>query len=1534
MSEQIRAKVKDILTCPHKDCGLTFESFAKTLDHFALKHRRLDVYFWQMAHFNTSDLTERLKNPVIENENPDLVDLSKFSEEDLLVQDGSETQKISLNLANKLLAIGINKTVIQPTACFALSDHLEPCHECWKVKMKRGNVGSICQFEGFRKVKRIMAGAKTPFAFEANGFLDPFSDPSDADRKVWITPTKKGLDKDFAKFIISQAGADFCHLANAELDLIAKYKTKLQDEKCVIWKRLQYKVREMCDVCSTSLFNAHFTCTECGIIVCTDCHQTRMKGNLSYQGSSGTYKSKKRRVNAKAFDSHYWPFCKVPGHEHQPEKLILTQIICGDILKDMLKKLHKVKAQHSLSFNCCLEESKEIIDPGREQVTNFLNPISQQPQVIEEVIQVKSEDAIETKVEVFENKFKEEHKFKEENKFEDENKFIEGISTCPICKQSLNKDKPLSPGLHFVGHFKKELMELLPSEAPFKCSKCELVSPDLMGLMLHVGLAHGEFERQIVWRQKKLLSLKNIVLNVDKQENCKVCGMIYSHHMMTFPLIRKHLFTHFREDIQKMFIVDSSGKNFKCPMAGGCDFKTSNKGKLTDHVAIFHRHLDTMVANYQPPLPATPPPTQPAEPKEPPRKKLSLKDYKKVKPANVKVIEEVVNKETQMTCVVCDLKDAKDAVQKHMINTHFTREIYDLVSMKGNPDTACPDCPADLDVVHLGIKHQFLDVLLGDEELIRSKKRAVKRKSSSLVDLSRKRAKLEFFKCNKCATDLKSHDEALDHFSTHIWISMRYINKKPNSLDLCNSLISQIPLEDYLAFHELCPIDKEAIEFTSKLKQRIEDILKDQWCSICLKNAKDVKHKNHDQQDKSAYFEKTLTCTEDVENLRSIISPTKHDHEDQDKGSSSKGNEYCEWCIEGFKKNDYYKHTALVHFKSLFKDIIIPDFTRNGECMICKEDLKPGSSDEEILHFAQHHRLLDRYLILIKNDKKRNQADKKDKDIFDENTAINIINGDKKMYTCKHCNANFQDIQSLRLHVKDSFKKSWPWPKVQPFICPECYYEAATYLSLFKHVGTKHGEKQDLKKMYSSIVAQDLCKKSDNKPPASKEIVSVSSKKNFVISLPAEKPKIKFKDFMKKTLKGLDMHPEETVDDEPDAKVAKAHKGHETFPRVICSSVIENQAPHHWLCDGRLLVLEDPRHAKNIHMFQDQWKRGQPVTICNSSDLLDKYLWHPEAFRRDFGHLRHDLVNCLTGKTVPRASLDDFWSGFQWIKHRLRDTNGTPMLLKLKDWPPTDDIANYMPVRFGNFVDAYPMHEYTHREGDLNLASYLPEYALKPELGPKMYIAYGSALYSDRASTNLHIDMSDAVNCLVYVGFPKDGNMQENAKQVFREVDKAGCDIVMKRRIRSRNILPGALWHVFHPLDTVKIRDFLNKVALEKGVRLDPHDDPIHDQSTYLDEKLRRRLYQEYGVRAYSIVQCAGDTVFIPAGAAHQVRNLHNCIKVAEDFVSPENISHCLHLTQEFRHLTEWHTNHEDKLQIKTILYHAIKTAISVLDQS
>lgn len=59
----------------------------------------------------------------------------------------------------------------------------------------------------------------------------------------------------------------------------------------------------------------------------------------------------------------------------------------------------------------------------------------------------------------------------------------------------------------------------------------------------------------------------------------------------------------------------------------------------------------------------------------------------------------------------------------------------------------------------------------------------------------------------------------------------------------------------------------------------------------------------------------------------------------------------------------------------------------------------------------------------------------------------------------------------------------------------------------------------------------------------------------------------------------------------------------------------------------------------------------------------------------------------------------------------------------------------------------------------------------------------------------------------------------------------------------------------------------------EQGQENPPDHDPIHDQSWYLDQVLRRRLYEEYGVQGWAIVQFLGDAVFIPAGAPHQVRH-------------------------------------------------------------
>ncbi|XP_016361861.1 lysine-specific demethylase 3B-like isoform X5 [Sinocyclocheilus anshuiensis] len=389
-----------------------------------------------------------------------------------------------------------------------------------------------------------------------------------------------------------------------------------------------------------------------------------------------------------------------------------------------------------------------------------------------------------------------------------------------------------------------------------------------------------------------------------------------------------------------------------------------------------------------------------------------------------------------------------------------------------------------------------------------------------------------------------------------------------------------------------------------------------------------------------------------------------------------------------------------------------------------------------------------------------------------------------------------------------------------------------------------------------------------------------------------------------------------------------------TAPRregLMGLSVLDPHTSHSWLCDGRLLCLQDPSNTNNWKIFRECWKQGQPVLVSGIHKKLKGNLWKPESFSKEFGDQDVDLVNCRNCAIISDVKVRDFWDGFQVISKRLKGGDGQPMVLKLKDWPPGEDFRDMMPTRFDDLMENLPLPEYTKRDGRLNLASRLPNFFVRPDLGPKMYNAYGLIYTEDRrvGTTNLHLDVSDAVNVMVYVGIPEGDSDQE--KKVMQTIEEGDVDDMTKRRVYEAKEKPGALWHIYAAKDAEKIRELLRKVGEEQGQENPPDHDPIHDQSWYLDQTLRRRLYEEYGVQVWSIVQFLGDAVFIPAGAPHQVHNLYSCIKVAEDFVSPEHVKHCFRLTQEFRHLSTTHTNHEDKLQVKNIIYHAVKDAVGTL---
>ncbi|KAK9063146.1 hypothetical protein SSX86_017016 [Deinandra increscens subsp. villosa] len=130
----------------------------------------------------------------------------------------------------------------------------------------------------------------------------------------------------------------------------------------------------------------------------------------------------------------------------------------------------------------------------------------------------------------------------------------------------------------------------------------------------------------------------------------------------------------------------------------------------------------------------------------------------------------------------------------------------------------------------------------------------------------------------------------------------------------------------------------------------------------------------------------------------------------------------------------------------------------------------------------------------------------------------------------------------------------------------------------------------------------------------------------------------------------------------------------------------------------------------------------------------------------------------------------------------------------------------------------------------------------------------------------------------------------------------------------------GALWDIFRRQDVPKLTEYIKKHQKEfRGINNAPVGSvvhPIHDQTFYFDEKHKKRLKEEFGVEPWTFEQYLGEAVFIPAGCPHQVRNRQSCIKVALDFVSPDNVEECIRLTEEFRLLPKTHRSKEDKLEV------------------
>ncbi|KAK0592083.1 hypothetical protein LWI29_012970 [Acer saccharum] len=457
-----------------------------------------------------------------------------------------------------------------------------------------------------------------------------------------------------------------------------------------------------------------------------------------------------------------------------------------------------------------------------------------------------------------------------------------------------------------------------------------------------------------------------------------------------------------------------------------------------------------------------------------------------------------------------------------------------------------------------------------------------------------------------------------------------------------------------------------------------------------------------------------------------------------------------------------------------------------------------------------------------------------------------------------------------------------------------------------------------------------------------------------------------------------------------------------------------------------------------IEHFQRHWVKGEPVIVQNCLDRTSGLSWKPLVMWRAIREMGSNVkfeeetrsvraIDCLDWCEV-EINIHQFFTGYE--KGRMHG-NLWPEMLKLKDWPSSTSFEERLPRHCAEFYAALPYIDYTDpKSGLLNLAAKLPNNVLKPDLGPKTYIAYGFSEELGRGDsvTKLHCDISDAVNILTHTTKVKIDTWQRDTIKRLQEKHEAedlndlygGSDntkggtirppikITYKRRLkstkctknvnfvendhllseqldvkanklddkllcsklkvldhnvkldcgdtgdtttrvlvngedgvgisfsgnndRSEVLHGGAVWDIFRRQDVPKLIEFLKKHKNEfrhiKGHPVTSVIHPVHDQTLFLSDRHKKLLKEEFNVEPWTFEQHLGEAVFIPAGCPHQVRNRQSCIKVALDFVSPENVGECIRLTEEFRLLPKDHRAKEDKLEVKKMTLYAVDAAV------
>ena len=329
--------------------------------------------------------------------------------------------------------------------------------------------------------------------------------------------------------------------------------------------------------------------------------------------------------------------------------------------------------------------------------------------------------------------------------------------------------------------------------------------------------------------------------------------------------------------------------------------------------------------------------------------------------------------------------------------------------------------------------------------------------------------------------------------------------------------------------------------------------------------------------------------------------------------------------------------------------------------------------------------------------------------------------------------------------------------------------------------------------------------------------------------------------------------------------------------------------------------------------LQTIWKRSQPVIISGVKERLNSQVWQPSVLA-EIPEPHYDADQPETAAISHGQTIKKFFEGYSSPAKRSQSEAGEAVSLRFREnWPSQEDqFPELLPAQYKDMMAVLPLADYTTRDGVLNLASRLPDCFVRLDLGPRLWGGYAKATY------NLQYNVSDAIHVNVHNVQTKSG-----LAGLTDILKSSGCDEQFVTAAESSGNKMTALWHIFPPSEAEKIKEFVNKNI--KDPKKKPKD-PLWLGTMYLKEKLLEKLRTEQGVVPWCFVQSEGEAVIVPSGSPYQVKILNSSLYCQSEFVSPQHMKDSIRLS--FSDLLN-----DDRLQVKNVIFHACKDALSVLTQ-